>query len=284
MAVTYWTGASSGEWADDDNWSGNQPGASDTAVFNGTQSTQKVTAAAAVTGPDVIIVGQDYTYDFGTSGNPITFATNAPTSLHIFGTGNHYVDGSVTVGTCLVRTPNKGANAVKLDGAVTNLHLIQGRCTLQSTLTVTTLNIGYLSSGASDVIGVIESGVTLTTANMAGGTVSCDSAATTVTIEGGYWKHTTGNVATCNIHAGGTFDYQVNGGTITALNIFGGRADLSQTGTAKTVTACSIWGNGVLDLRSGTASGTVTLTGAPKAFGDGAQVLQSGSSFAVDRF
>jgi hypothetical protein len=137
------------------------------------------------------------------------------------------------------------------------------------TATVATVQIGYVSTAASDSNVTIGSGVTLTTLNQGAGICELKCAATTVTVGASGTLTTTGSGAITTVNVYGTA-YLNSTGTITTLNVYG-TADFSQLRTARTVTTTNLypgatlkWPNGITftnkPINATTSAGSATLT------------------------
>lgn len=115
------------------------------------------------------------------------------------------------------------------------------------TATVATINIGYVTTQASDAAVTVGSGVTLTTLNQGGGTCELKCAATTVNVASGSTSLTTtgsGAITTVNVYGGSI--YLNSTGTITTLNIYGGTVYLNQNRASRTITTTNFYGAGTL--------------------------------------
>jgi hypothetical protein len=120
---------------------------------------------------------------------------------------------------------------------------------------VATLKVGYVSNEAADSVVDSDTGVTLTTVEVSGGTLTTRSAMTTLTMTGGVMNHYAGAVTTATVEQG-TLNY-LSTGTITNLKVGGGAVfDCRGSMSARTITN--------LELHSGSEfhdpAGTVTAT------------------------
>lgn len=106
--------------------------------------------------------------------------------------------------------------------------------------TIATLKIGFVDNILGDATVVCGDGTTLTTIDQSGGTLTTESAATTVTITDGELTLLSGAHTTINID-GGTVHYRSTG-TIITLNVSdGGLADFSQDMQTRTVNNCVVY-------------------------------------------
>lgn len=104
----------------------------------------------------------------------------------------------------------------------------------------------------------LGSGCTLTTINNFGGSLTVQSAFTTLTQAGGnVLAAGTGTITTANVF-GGSFTSQSTG-TITTLNVQAATADFSTDPRAKTVTTANIYNGATLNVNTG-VKGSVTFT------------------------
>jgi len=151
------------------------------------------------------------------------------TAVDVFGTGSS-VDTNVPTmlfqGTHVSNTMSvqKGNVGIAFNGG--------------ETATVATLKAGWESSAANDVIMVCGVGTTLTTIDQSNGTLTTNSAVTTMNKAGGTWTHYDGAVTTINNDAG-TIYYRSDG-TITTLNNRG-VFDLSRDNRARTITNTNLF-------------------------------------------
>ena len=152
---------------------------------------------------------------------------------------------------------NTNTGAVQLLGSHTGHTIAVGGGSVSIAYTIgESTTIGSLTLlGGSTLLG---SGVTLTTANVDGGSLLLQSAATTVNVNAGSLEtEGSGAITTLNITSGGAAVLNSTG-TITTLNLTGS-ADFSQNPVARTVTTINVYPGYVLNLDNG-KKGSVTLT------------------------
>lgn len=108
-------------------------------------------------------------------------------------------------------------------------------------VTVTTINQGYVTNVDSDTRLLIGDGVSSSvTLKKTGGSCTMRSSAGTVQNDAGQLKtEGGGTITTANI-VGGTF-FPNSSGTITTLSLKGGSTDFTQTLTARTVTTLTLY-------------------------------------------
>lgn len=119
---------------------------------------------------------------------------------------------------------------------------------------IATTKIGYRTNQAGDSTVVIGSGVTLTTVEQTGGSLTTSSAVTTMTLSGGSWRHVSGVAVTVTI-TGGYCSYESTG-TLTTLVQSGGELDFRTNQRARTVTNCDLFAGAIFR----DPAGTVTFT------------------------
>jgi len=116
------------------------------------------------------------------------------------------------------------------------------------TATAATLAVGYDASLAGDATVVCGSGVTLTTINQSGGSLTIESNATTINQTEGT-LHVTGAGAVTTLNLDGGTCYYKSTGTCTTANVGnGGVLDFRRNPSARTVTNCTVnYGAAVYD-------------------------------------
>jgi hypothetical protein len=122
------------------------------------------------------------------------------------------------------------------------------------TSAIMTTKVGFIQNQTSDATVVIGSGVTLTTIEQTGGTLTTSSAVTTMTLIGGTWRHLSGVAVTVTIN-GGYCSYESTG-TMTTLTLAGGELDFRSNQRARTITNCDLFAG--VTFRD--PAGTVTFT------------------------
>ena len=110
------------------------------------------------------------------------------------------------------------------------------------TATIATLQVGSPgSSGGLEADVRCGTGVTLTTITQLSGELETNSAATTITVTGGSYRHGAGAVTTLTVRAASVA--YAGTGTIGTLNMAtGGVIDFSEDMRARTVSVCDVWG------------------------------------------
>jgi len=157
-------------------------------------------------------------------------------SLKIYNTGNALENGI----PALLWKGTDSSNTVELYRGSLGIAALPGE-----SATVSSLSVGFIENELGDATLEIGDGVTLTTVDMSGGSVACNSAFTTLNMTNGELTHRDGAVTTMNID-GGTVYYESTG-TLTTGNVGGGGVlDFRRNMGARTVTNCSLYENGSL--------------------------------------
>lgn len=251
-----------GDWSNAANWGGDtgvEPVSGDETLLR--SSSQNLTTGLDnnLVNLDRLTVASTFTGSIGASGNTLRIdCTGTPGEVHYAGTGAEaWFTGDCDV--FVAKSAAFGANSCVIDdggAAVTTLIVQNGRPTVAGTCTVTTLDMVAAVNSSSRC--VINSGATLTTLNVGGGTLENNSADTVTTLNqwGGTYEHAadSATVTTVNLY-GGRYIFKGDS-IITTLNIFGGVLDMTQTDKDKLITTVNGHG-GVLDLRT---NGAVTIT------------------------
>lgn len=250
-------GGSVGLWNVGGNWSlGTKPADGEDIVLNGTQTSSITGGFEASASGDMPIVRSfhrhpNYTGSVGTSGDPLTLATQirddsqSPYSskgkVIVQGPGEfYYKNGTHGTGestaALYVDVDNQDTD-IELTGSIDSLYCLKGRIVGLSGIALGVLDIGWRTNPATDVHLTMQSTVEIFAFLQSGGTLI-----------------NTGTVAVSDaIISGGTFDHGINGGVISELTqtgglvihrsaatttsavILGGVCDYSQDGRAKTV-------------------------------------------------
>jgi hypothetical protein len=261
------TAVSQYHWNQVDNWSANTaPVDGDTIVFDTGAVDMRYAFNATSIQPAVLTKYKSYTGNVGlapqnidNSSKPyseyrsptyLTFEDDAGTASTTAnletgegqGSGRFMVDFAACEAT--INIFGKGNRAdpnipcILLKGsAITALNNLAGDCGVAflsgETSTITTLRNGDGPSSQANT--VCSSGLTVTTVNQLGGTLSTNSAITTGNCYGGSWQHNSGTITALNVY-GGTF-YPLGGATITTLTIgSGGTVDCSRGNATFAVT------------------------------------------------
>jgi len=122
------------------------------------------------------------------------------------------------------------------------------------TAAIMTTKLGFRTNQTADSSLFIGSGVTLTTVEQTGGTLTTNGAVTTMTLSGGSWRHLSGVAVTVTI-TGGYCSYESTG-TLTTLTLAGGELDFRANQRGRTITNADMFAGA--SFRD--PAGTVTFT------------------------
>ena len=122
------------------------------------------------------------------------------------------------------------------------------------TAAIMTTKLGFRTNQTADSSLFIGSGVTLTTVEQTGGTLTTNAAVTTMTLSGGSWRHLSGVAVTVTI-TGGYCSYESTG-TLTTLTLAGGELDFRANQRGRTITNADMFAGA--SFRD--PAGTVTFT------------------------
>lgn len=182
------------------------------------------------------------------------------------GSGRGYIDlGTAAVSPLVTNAPTLagGLYGLVLKGsALATIDIRKGGVLIDKSSTVTTINQAYDSNRENDTQLKVPSGATLTTLNKTGGAAIVEVAATTINNDAGQLV-TAGSGAVGTLEVTGGVVYPQSSGTITQLNAFGGRVDMSRSRVSRTVTDVTLAGSGVVVYDSD----VVTLTNPPERRG-----------------
>ena len=287
MATRYWIGTDSGNEGDYGtaaNWSGaTVPEAGDSVVFRNSSQDCDDTLDQSAIALTSFTVEQSYTGKIGTvTGNAPVYLQIATALLDIgrhdganapAGSTQLLLDlgsGTACIGTILnSATTAAAANLMPIQiiaaNAGTKIYVKKGRvgfanATSGETSTIDTIDVGYVSSPASDATVSTGSGLTLETWNQTGGRATLRSATTVGLVIRDGQLRTEGSGAHPAISVYGGELVSNSTGTITLLNCYGGTTDFSRSNQARTVTTTDVWGGTTLKLNPA----VVTLTNDPE--------------------
>ena len=290
MATKTWIGDDSGNegsWQIAANWSpSGVPANADDLMFDGNANNDVLLTTQPDPGVadefDSLTITGDFAYNFGTAAGALVFdGTVGADVLRIDASGCPTycrIDGGFPDATIL--DSGTTATSCELDGLYTVLNLIKGTVTMVTGCTITTGNILYSSTQATDVNLTIPTGCTITNLYQRGGVLTCASAvATRLDMDSGTFTHSDGNTATLN-QRGGTYYWNCEGDTITKANLFGGTFDTRNNGVGKTITNMDIWPGATAYLNNGGQN--IVLTNAANYYG-GTVVFDKGSAFQINQ-
>ncbi len=165
---------------------------------------------------------------------------------------------------------------LRLDGKIVELVPLKGIINCASGMEIeSSLNVGYISDPAADVVMVLNSGMTLPASiGGAGGDITNYNAVTTLDFGAGTWSQQAGDVTTVR-QRGGTFRW--NGGNITTLQLFGGDATAAGSVLARRLGNAEVYPGATLTLDNGQRN--ILVTGRIRNYG-GTVVWPSGGDIA----
>jgi hypothetical protein len=233
-----WTGATDNAWTTVTNWS----------PANVPTTTERILIPAGT--PSITCVGMsdvDYTSIYiapgytGTIGSSANRLTSSFVDLIHKGSGKIWVSEGASTSTRWVIDAPGNIDAADITGAATNLFVIRGGVTLNGASSWTLIVVGRRDSQAGDATLTISgTGGTQATVIQYGGRVTNTSTVTLANINAGEWIQQVGSaITTANVGGAGNarLEYQSN----------------------TTMTTCSVFGNGILDVqRNRTAIVTIT--------------------------
>ena len=250
MATQIWQG-STGDWDTGGNWSGAaKPGNNDTVIFPASNE-QAVTTGHTdenAIDPDLIHIQEGYDSDIGGSGSELYISGDL--IRHEGGGALWLKAGDNAVDEIVINTQPAAAgatNATLIGTGTTDyskIVVLRGRVTLGANMAEAgagmTLIVGKRNNVTGDAIVTAGSGTTYLVVRQYGGTLTNESAITTLEMTNGVLSQDTATITTVNM-TGGVLNY-LFGGTIATVNLYGGLFDPTRSGVAKTVTTLNVYG------------------------------------------
>ena len=264
MPTRTWVGTTDGNWATASNWD------ETTVPING-DDVYIVSGSADIDGSDQsavtlgrLVVGTQYTGNIGTSDTKLQisatdfdYASNGATT---------YIEGTFV--TLTVQNTSSDSNALNLYGSsdtITKLRILGGKGGINIDSSVEFDSSSIIEQiGAGGVTTNIADGTTVhanCTLTMDSGKLELNQAVSTVTIFGGELLATldSGTVTDLDIYGGRVRWTPTASCTITNLNLYSGLFDSRDSiAPAFTITNTTIHENGTLDERSGLENATYT--------------------------
>jgi len=198
-----------------------------------------------------LIIGEDFTGTIGTAAAPLKLGTmTGKIEVRASRAGAIHLH-PVSVGAMYIHDCGSGSHACHLvDGTVTALYPCAGHgIRIGAAATVTNLYGMQLTGLPGYPRVIVESGATVTNAELSGGEVHSSAAiATSLILRGGRWYQegdTTYDIPALTMH-GGFFFMNSTRGTITTTVVKGGTWNGTQTSKAYTLTNASVWGGGTM--------------------------------------
>jgi hypothetical protein len=240
-------GDSSGNWSTAANWSGATKPVDDDSVSIPPGIAYNITMGSDESDVDLasLEVHRDYTYTFGTTGNPIQCSVSL---LRLFGSSGAYFEagdnGAVAgdVNNAIVQLPTAGTpcelgtESGSTDGDWNRLVVDRGNVTCKTNIEWDSSS-GELHLNGTGATVTVESGggTALPVAYVNAGTLHCDSQITSLHIRGGTAYQDTAVIAAVYIYDGGTFVCNVTMPSATVFVMGGGTLDLTQDGEFKSL-------------------------------------------------
>lgn len=165
---------------------------------------------------------------------------------------------------------------IKLDGKIGELVLLKGFVTCASGMTIAeVLTVGYMSNPATDVMLVLNSGMSLPdTISIAGGVITNYNPIANLAIGAGTWTQQAGDMTSVH-QIGGTLAW--NGGNITTLHLYSGQATAAGSVLARRIADAEVYPGASLTLDNGQRN--ILVTGRIRNYG-GTVVWPSGGDIA----
>lgn len=247
MATTKWIGgttSSTTDWSVAANWSeAATPSTGDAVILPAAAGygIDGYDASAALLISAVVRAG--FSKTLGSAATALKLDTDA---FDFAGSGVSYIDlnncaaANITGAPAASGTGSYGLHLVGAGNTAISISPSTGSVGIAS-LPATTA--GFTTIRVSSGTVSLGSGLTDTTENVYGGTVTSNTSPTTLNQTGGTITKESGTLGTGNI-SGGVL-YHNSSGTITQLNVSGsGKADFSKGTLPVTVTNCNVYGNG----------------------------------------
>lgn len=259
MATRTWTGDTDGDWDTAGNWSeGAVPiDADDVYITSGSVSIDGFDASA--TELTSLTVGSSYTGTIGSSGTKLKIDA---TTFNFAGASDAYIDDSIFT-NLIVQSTSPSNTALNLSNVtITNLRVFGGFGTVTVSSGSITTKIEQI--GADAVTLNIADDLTIggsCTLTVDSGTLQLNQAVPTITVFGGMVdiQLDSGTITTLNQYGGRIRWIPTASCTITALNLYSGLFDSKDsTSPTYTITDATVHENGTIDERSGLENATYT--------------------------
>lgn len=240
MATKTWTGDTNKNWNEADNWEPSGVPASADSVYITSTSDDIVGYDGSAVALTDLVVGQQFTGKIGTSGTKMQIDA---TNLDYSGVGESaYFEG--TYATLTVQNTSTSTTALNLSGSsdtITTLRILGGRGTIN------------IASSCNIVTTIEQIGADGVTTNIADSTTIGGSCS--LTMDSGKFELNQA-VPTITVF-GGDLEATLDTGTVTTLDMYGGRVRWNPT-EACTITTLTVY-DGLFDSRDST-SATFTVT------------------------
>lgn len=252
-------------WGNASNWPvGGVPLAGEVGLLKAAGASEGVdgvdTTLTGASKMDELRVAPDWLGSIGSSGNPLIFDAN------VFRYGSNskneaHVKGDFT--DVILEHSSLETDALVLtdrSGGITNIWAHRGRTKLDGAITATNLRIVPVIGDDANLIVTVESAGTLTLLEMRGGRCTYKSSVTlpTLNLFSGLYEHQQGTLTAAKVVAPGA-ELVMKGGAITTVYVFaGGKLDLSQSYSDKTITNLFAFDGATVDLQNFAGTNLVT--------------------------
>jgi hypothetical protein len=284
MGTTIWSGATSGNWNDDTNWSGVKPIDNDTAVFPAGGTVSVTTGPTVSIDLDLLYIHPLFTGHIGTSGSPISLAADL---IEHHGAGGLYVESNNGGAAELIDEVRIMCAAPDVEvqiggdagakGEVTAVYVLRGHVTMKANTNYNAaaiVEVGHMGNVQNDakVIllhdSVTPANTTIPVFHQWGGRCWADAIITAGRLAAGTLVKREAKAVALDIY-GGVCEY--NHTSIDADNTIlkvrnGGVLDLMQTHNAKYFDELWIYGGGKAKVDDHLHT---YAAGYPKVFGSG---------------
>lgn len=277
MAITYWTGAVSGDWDASGNWSSGVPATGDTAIFDsGTASVTGGLNQSAVNLESLFITdGFSGAIGSATLGRLQINADNVKLAgRNAAVEGGYFLSGTFNVVDMLNgKLSPLSFPGVSLAGVIGLLRCYAGRIEVADGATLAAVEgYGLSPSGLNLRLGALGSPIAV---RWYGGMLTNASPVETLVIAGGSVRHEAGAMGTVELY-GGSLAHLADG-NITRLRAIAGKFGLDLNRNLITVADCDVW-KATVDLRN--AVGGATFTHGIIRHADSAVILRDAGSAA----
>lgn len=274
MAIFRWRGAGAGTktaWNDGRNWiseagsaylearyPGSVAGVYDDVIFDAALATGASAPAGRDCSADAelksFVVGEAYASDIASSGTYLQIEATDCTINAVAGQ-NLYLHGIGTDGLQNLTVLDAGTH-LYLKGRTEVVQILKGTVEYAASAVITELNIGYVFDQDNDVTLTLGATMTLPTSIVCGGgNITCNTAVTTLRVNGGNWTQATGDVTTLSV-SGGTFTWAA--GHITTAYIYAGALSGEDYQVHRRVGAVYLYPGGKINIDDG--AGTIHVT------------------------
>lgn len=242
MADKYWIGTTS-DYSVAGNWSpSGAPVAGDVVYIPAGSGAIQAGLNQSAVALDGFFVEPGYSQPIGTASANLQITLDTAKPFVFAGQNTAFIDLGASATTAVVNQTalvTTGFGLYLLGTALTSLTVNRGVVGFaargEGASAAATVNVNFITNISGDATLVCGAGVTLTTVNQTGGTLTIQSAATTVNVQNGTTFITGTGAITTLTNNGGTV-YPASTGTITTCNANSGSTDFTRSLAARTVT------------------------------------------------